>query len=54
MDADQLLEQEQILSKIKGKYAKRDNPNEVAKLESNLKKLKKEEQDIFGKLSEAQ
>ena len=54
MDADLMLEQEEVLSKIKGKYAKRDNPNEVAKLNKTLKKLKVENRDIFDSLKEAQ
>ena len=54
MDADLMLEQEEILSKIKGKYAKRDNPNEVAKVGKTLKKLKGETRDIFESIRESQ
>ena len=54
MDADLMLEQEEILSKIKGKYSKWDNPNEIAKMGKTLKKLKGETRDIFDSLKEAQ
>ena len=54
MDAEQLLEQEQVLSKLKGKYSKRDNPNEVSKLQNTLKTLRTEETQIFLKLNKTQ
>ena len=53
MDADLLLEQEEVLSRMKGKYAKRDNPNEIDKLSKTLSKVRNEETEIFDKLQKA-
>jgi len=54
MDADLLLEQEEQLSKMKGKFRKRDNPAEVAKLKETLARCQQEEEEIFSSLAQTQ
>lgn len=46
-DAEALLEQEQKLSKLKGKYRKSDNPHEVSKMKKNIQKLTKDENEVM-------
>ena len=46
-DADALLEQEEKLSKLKGRYRVTDNPNEVVKIKKNIQKVAKEENDVI-------
>ena len=46
-DADALLEQEEKLSKLKGRYRVTDNPNEVVKIKKNITKVAKEENEVI-------
>ena len=46
-DADALLEQEEKLSKLKGRYRVTDNPNEVVKIKKNIQKVTKEENEVI-------
>lgn len=46
-DADALLEQEEKLSKLKGRYRVTDNPNEVVKIKKNIAKVAKEENEVI-------
>lgn len=45
-DAEALLEQEDKLSKLKGRYRASDNPNEVAKIKKNIQSLFKQENEV--------
>jgi len=46
-DAEALLDQEDKLSKLKGRYRKTDNPNEVDKINKSIQALTKQENDTF-------
>lgn len=46
-DAEALLEQEEKLSRLKGRYRVSENPNEVVKLKKNIQKLNKEENEVL-------
>ena len=54
MDAEALLEQEDTIAKLKGKFGKRDIPSDVAKLSKTNGKLLEEEAEIFEQIQEAQ
>lgn len=44
-DADALLDQEEKLSNLKGRYRKSDNPNEVVKIKKNIQTCVKQENE---------
>lgn len=46
-DAEALLEQEQKLSQLKGKYRNTENPNETAKVKKNIQTVTKEENQVL-------
>lgn len=46
-DADALLEQEEKLSKLKGRYRVTDNPNEVVKIKKKITQVAKEETEVI-------